>query len=104
MHHAGLQAVARPLRQQLLACQFFGYAQQLGPLRLAGVEMPFHDNLVPVFDESLQNGMASIDAYVRSFGYILDGHNGQADVPNTAIAPEDDSQIVAELENAFGVQ
>ena len=104
MRNAGPQAVARPLSQQLLAYQLFGYAQQLGPFRLARVEMSLHNNLVPVFDEPLQNSMTSINTYVRSFGYIFYGHNGKAEVANTAITPEDDSQIVTNIKNAFGVQ
>ena len=104
MRNAGPQAVARPLSQQLLAYQLFGYAQQLSPFRLAGVDVPLHDNLVPVGDEPLQDGMTSINPYVGSFGCIFDGHDGSAEVPNAAVVPEDHPKIVAHLENPFGVQ
>ena len=64
VHYARLQAVTRPLTQQLIACKFFCYAEQLGFFCLAQVEMPLHDNLVPVFNKAPQNVMDGIDADV----------------------------------------
>ena len=64
LNDAHLQAVTRPLCQQLVTCQFVCDTEQLGFFRLAQVEMPFHYNLVPIFNKTPQNVMDGINAHV----------------------------------------